>query len=104
MEPENNCFLSESKSVVLFVSSIDLSQRMCVKLFQHMPYAECTIHFWQKGLPAAEMLRHLDSMGVRDVANAHPEFATHGINLRRVFVDEVVYGNKLMENGQPWML
>lgn len=40
-------------------------------------------HFWRNGLPAGEMLGHVDRMGVPDVASAHRVFTNVASNVPR---------------------
>lgn len=64
--------------------------------------AECAIHFCKKGLPGGEMLGHVDIMGVLAVASAHTGYLVSKES--RNSVDEVVFGDKLTENGRRRML
>lgn len=46
-----------------------------------MVVAKGTIHFFQKGLPASEMLGAVDYNEVHDVVSGHPGFTNVGTNV-----------------------
>lgn len=71
-----------------------------LKPLQHNSVAGCTIPFLQKGIPASEMLRSVECNRVQYVLNVHPGSTNPVSNVVRLLLNEVVYGEELLENGR----
>lgn len=66
---------------------------------QHISVAGCLSKLWRKGLPAGAIWGPVESMGVPDVASAHPAITDEFCKLPEISDHEVVYGNILTLSG-----
>lgn len=71
-----------------------------VKQLQHVSVAECAIYFWGEGLPATELLETLDDVQVKGVVNAPPGLTNVDRSVPCHWVNEMVCGEELSENGR----
>lgn len=65
----------------------------------HMSFKECALPFWWRGIPASEMHRCAEYMGVQDVVSDVPPITNVATNSSHLLLDEVGYGDRLSGNG-----
>lgn len=71
----------------------------CVERLRHMSFADCAIHFWEKGLPGSEMLEHVDYNAQQDMVSGHSSFTNTVNNIWSLSPDEIVQGN---DHAELW--